>query len=122
MCRVASVRKSLSASLCPQIFQGHVPGLYDFLFMKADVGLGRASCTQDVNLSSNGKHFSLARFADLLLHVSGQFTLSNEEVQVLSAFTQAAMLHLKGKRVSPALINRAVQLLQTPSPSALLLR
>jgi hypothetical protein len=90
--------------------------------MTADVGLGRAFCKQDVDVPSNGKRFSSARVADSLLQVFGQFTLSNEEVQVLSAFTQAAMLHLKGDRVSPALVTRAVQLLQTPSPSALLLR
>jgi arginine decarboxylase len=99
-----------------------MPELYDFFQLTADVGLGRVFCKQDVNVSSNGKHCSTARVADLDPSSLGQFTLSNQDAQVLSAFTQAAMLHLKGERVSPALVHRAVQLLQTPSPSALLLR
>ncbi len=41
--------------------------------------------------------------------------------KVLSALTQAAMLHLKGDRVSRDRLNRALQLLQTSSPSYLLL-
>ncbi|KAG2484609.1 hypothetical protein HYH03_016563 [Edaphochlamys debaryana] len=41
--------------------------------------------------------------------------------KVLGAMGQAAMLHLKGTRVSPARISRALQTLQSSSPSYLLL-
>ena len=41
--------------------------------------------------------------------------------KVLSAMTQASMLHTKGDRVSPQKITKALQLLQSTSPSYLLL-
>ncbi|KAF6251248.1 pyridoxal phosphate-dependent transferase [Scenedesmus sp. NREL 46B-D3] len=41
--------------------------------------------------------------------------------KVLSAMTQAAMLHSRGGRVDPARVGRALQVLQTSSPSYLLL-
>lgn len=41
--------------------------------------------------------------------------------KVLGAMTQAAMLHLKGKRIEPFRISKALQLLQSTSPSYILL-
>eukprot|EP00775_Hariotina_reticulata_P011658 gene11658-11801_t len=50
--------------------------------------------------------------ADLVMHSSHK---------VLTAMTQSAMLHLKGTRVDPSRISKALQALQTSSPSYLLL-
>ncbi len=41
--------------------------------------------------------------------------------KVLGAITQASMLHLQGKRISPQRIDRAIQLVQSTSPNYLLL-
>ncbi len=41
--------------------------------------------------------------------------------KILGAMTQASMLHLKGNRVDPSRISKALQLVQTTSPSYLLL-
>lgn len=41
--------------------------------------------------------------------------------KMLGALTQASMLHIQGKRVKPERINKALQLLQSTSPSYLLL-
>ena len=42
-------------------------------------------------------------------------------MQVLSAMTQAAMLHLRGPRVDPSRVSRALQVLQSSSPSYILM-
>jgi len=41
--------------------------------------------------------------------------------KVLTAMTQASMLHIKGDRIDPERLNQALQLVQSTSPSALLL-
>ena len=41
--------------------------------------------------------------------------------KVLSAMTQASMLHIRGDRISPAKISKALQLVESTSPSYLLL-
>lgn len=71
--------------------------------------------------AAHGAHFAfhpalptsaLAAGADIVVHSTHK---------VLSAFTQAAMLHVQGQRVDVARISQALQLTQSTSPSYLLL-
>ncbi|WIA21198.1 hypothetical protein OEZ85_000446 [Tetradesmus obliquus] len=62
--------------------------------------------------SSSSSLSALAAGADLVAQSSHK---------VLSAMTQAAMLHSQGSRVDPARVSKALQVLQTSSPSYLLL-
>lgn len=70
---------------------------------------------------AHGAHFAF--HADLppsAMSVGADLTVQSTH-KVLSAMTQASMLHLQGNRVSDRRINRALQLVQSTSPSYLLL-
>ncbi|MEL6352918.1 MAG: aminotransferase class I/II-fold pyridoxal phosphate-dependent enzyme [Cyanobacteria bacterium J06627_28] len=85
-----------------------------------------AAITQQHNIplivdAAHGPHFAfhpalptsaLAAGADIVIHSTHK---------VLSAFTQAAMLHVKGRRIDTDRISQALQLTQSTSPSYLLL-
>eukprot|EP00879_Flechtneria_rotunda_P015733 GHRR01016455.1.p1 GENE.GHRR01016455.1~~GHRR01016455.1.p1 ORF type:complete len:837 (+),score=247.46 GHRR01016455.1:1908-4418(+) len=74
----------------------------------------RESSLLESNSNSNSERpiGALAAGADLVMHSSHK---------VLTAMTQSAMLHLQGTRVDPDRISKALQVLQTSSPSYILL-
>jgi arginine decarboxylase len=70
---------------------------------------------------AHGAHFAF--HSDLppsALNAGADLTVQSTH-KVLGAMTQASMLHLQGDRINPQHISRALQLLQSTSPSYLLL-
>ncbi|BDA50669.1 Arginine decarboxylase [Coccomyxa sp. Obi] len=70
---------------------------------------------------AHGAHFAFhASFPEPALALGADVTIQSTH-KVLSSLGQSSMLHLKGDRVSPERISRALQTLQSSSPSYLLL-
>lgn len=70
---------------------------------------------------AHGAHFAF--HSDLppsALSVGADLTVQSTH-KVLSAMTQASMLHLQGKRIDPQRISKALQLVESTSPSYILL-
>lgn len=70
---------------------------------------------------AHGAHFAFhPDLPDSALSLGADLTVQSIH-KVLGAMTQASMLHLQGKRVDPQRISKALQLLQSTSPSYILL-
>lgn len=70
---------------------------------------------------AHGAHFAF--HADLppsALSVGADLTVQSTH-KVLGAMTQASMLHIQGERIDPSRVSKSLQLLQSTSPSYLLL-
>jgi arginine decarboxylase len=70
---------------------------------------------------AHGAHFCCHAELPQAALAAGADLVVQSTHKVLAAFTQAAMLHLQGQRVHPDGVNRALRLLQSSSPSYLLL-
>jgi arginine decarboxylase len=70
---------------------------------------------------AHGAHFAFhSSFPPSAMSVGADLSVQSTH-KVLSAMTQASMLHLQGDRICPQRINQALQLVQSTSPSYLLL-
>ena len=70
---------------------------------------------------AHGAHFAFDdRLPPSALSVDADLTVQSTH-KVLSAMTQASMLHIKGDRICPERISKAIQLIESTSPSYLLL-
>ncbi|MGV2829700.1 aminotransferase class I/II-fold pyridoxal phosphate-dependent enzyme [Myxosarcina sp. GI1(2024)] len=70
---------------------------------------------------AHGAHFAFhPDFPPSALSVGADLTVQSTH-KVLSAMTQASMLHIRGKRVEPQRISQALQLVQSTSPNYILL-
>ena len=70
---------------------------------------------------AHGAHFAFHdSFPPSAMSAGADLTVQSTH-KTLSAITQASMLHLQGDRICPQRINRALQLVQSTSPSYLLL-
>lgn len=113
----------------PQLWRGiqgiHLtyPSYYGTLSDTAPVVRGRELWAPSIPIlvdQAHGSHFlsklfppgALAWGADLVLHSSHK---------TLSALTQAAMLHVQGERISRSRLKQALEMLQSSSPSYLLM-
>jgi arginine/lysine/ornithine decarboxylase len=70
---------------------------------------------------AHGAHFAFHPALPMPALAAGADLTVQSIHKTLSALTQASMLHLKSSRIDPARINKALQLLQSSSPSNLLL-
>lgn len=70
---------------------------------------------------AHGAHFAFHNYLPPAALSSGADLTVQSTHKTLSAMTQASMLHIQGNRVSSQRINRALQLVQSTSPSYLLL-
>jgi arginine decarboxylase len=70
---------------------------------------------------AHGAHFRFHPDLPMPALEAGADVVIQSTHKTLAALTQAAMLHLKGDRVSPERIRRSLQLLQSTSPNYLLL-
>lgn len=70
---------------------------------------------------AHGAHFAFhPNLPPSALSVGADLTVQSTH-KVLGAMTQASMLHIQGQKIDPTRINKALQLLQSTSPSYLLL-
>lgn len=70
---------------------------------------------------AHGPHFAFHPELPVSALAAGADLTVQSTHKVLSALTQASMLHLQGNRITPERINQALQLVQSTSPSYLLL-
>ncbi|OLP19020.1 arginine decarboxylase [Leptolyngbya sp. 'hensonii'] len=70
---------------------------------------------------AHGPHFAFHPELPTPALAAGADLVVQSTHKVLSALTQAAMLHLRGQRIDPDRISRTLRLVQTTSPSYLLL-
>ncbi len=70
---------------------------------------------------AHGPHFAFHPGLPTAALAAGADLVVQSTHKVLSAMTQAAMLHLQGERVQPDRVSKALQLVQSSSPSYLLL-
>lgn len=70
---------------------------------------------------AHGAHFAFHPALPTAALAAGADLAIQSTHKTLSAMTQASMLHLKGSRIDPGRVSKALQLLQSSSPSNLLL-
>jgi arginine decarboxylase len=70
---------------------------------------------------AHGAHFGFHRELPMSALIAGADIVVQSTHKTLSALTQSSMLHLRGNRVEAAQMTQALQLLQSSSPSNLLL-
>lgn len=70
---------------------------------------------------AHGAHFAFHPDLPITALSAGADLVVQSTHKTLSALTQASMLHLKGDRIDAARVNKSLQLLQSSSPSNLLL-
>ncbi|AFY75540.1 arginine/lysine/ornithine decarboxylase [Pleurocapsa sp. PCC 7327] len=70
---------------------------------------------------AHGAHFAFHPALPTAALAAGADLAVQSTHKTLSAMTQASMLHLKGSRIDPGRVSQALQLLQSSSPSNLLL-
>jgi arginine/lysine/ornithine decarboxylase len=70
---------------------------------------------------AHGPHFAFHADLPLAALAAGADLVVQSTHKVLSALTQAAMVHLQGDRIEPERVSKALQLVQSSSPSYLLL-
>jgi arginine decarboxylase len=70
---------------------------------------------------AHGAHFAFHSDLPTSALESGADLVVQSTHKLLSAFTQASMLHLQGSRIEPARVSKTLQMLQSSSPSNLLL-
>jgi len=70
---------------------------------------------------AHGPHFAFHPRLPTTAMQSGADIAVQSAHKVLSAFTQAAMLHLQGSKIAPSRLSQSLQLTQSTSPSYLLL-
>jgi arginine decarboxylase len=85
-----------------------------------------ARCVHQHNIpllvdEAHGAHFAFHRDLPTPALAAGADLVVQSTHKLLSAMTQASMLHLQGSRVAATKLNKALQLLQSSSPSNLLL-
>jgi arginine/lysine/ornithine decarboxylase len=85
-----------------------------------------AQCVHAYNIpllvdEAHGAHFAFHPELPTPALAAGADLVVQSSHKLLCAMTQASMLHLKGSRLDPARVSKALQLLQSTSPSNLLL-
>jgi arginine/lysine/ornithine decarboxylase len=116
------VERALAAD--PSIRAVHItsPSMYGFTVPVAEIAAITAA--HDVPLivdEAHGTHFAFhPRFPTPALTCGADLVVHSPH-KTIGALTQAALLHLEGDRVDPSLVDRFLQMLQSSSPSALLL-
>jgi arginine/lysine/ornithine decarboxylase len=116
------VERALAAD--PSIAAVHItsPSMFGFTVPVAEIAAITAA--HDVPLivdEAHGTHFAFhPRFPTPALSCGAELVVHSPH-KTIGALTQAALLHLQGDRVDPSLLDRFLQMLQSSSPSALLL-
>jgi arginine decarboxylase len=99
--------------------------LFENHLLRHPAGLARVCHARGAVLlvdEAHGAHLGLhPSFPRSALHQGADVAIQSTH-KVLSALTQAAMLHVKGGRIDHTRVGLALQLLQSSSPSYLLLR
>lgn len=97
-------------------YYGTVPKL-DTIIDKRETCAPRVCVLVD---QAHGSHYLNSLFPVGALELGADLVLHSTH-KTLSALTQAAMLHVKGKRIEVSVLRRALEVLQSSSPSYLLM-